>query len=188
MSHKPVKLLMALQASLVLPLLLSLSHKPVKFLMALQALLMLPTPCLPALWMLLALEMVKTLLWPVLATVVSVRFLGRQLKAEMLLGLLVGGMVAVLVEAAAGGLIGVLIGVPETGHLKAGVMTRVLLGLQRMNGAAVRVCLLLQQLPLRLIAEQDLRMTLMIYLVVSLLLQLLPELLPMKVHVRWLLL
>ena len=158
--------------------------------MALQALLMLPTPCLPALWMLLALEMVRALLWPVLAMVVSVRFLRRQLKAEMLLGLLVGGMVAVLVEAAAGGLIGVLIGVPETGHLEVGVMSGMLLGLQQMNGASVRVCLLLQQLPLRLMAEQDLLMTLMICCVLSLTicklqlqLQLLPGLLLMKVHV-----
>ena len=88
---------MALQASLVLPLLLSMSHEPMQFLMALQASLVLPVPCLPALWMPLALNMVKALLWPVLVTVVSVRFLGRQLMAGMLLGLLVGGMVAVLV-------------------------------------------------------------------------------------------
>lgn len=119
----------------------------------------------------------------------------------MLLGLLVGGMVKVLVEAAAGVLIGVLIGVltgvPEMRHLKVGVMPGVLLGLQRMNGAPVWVCLLLQQLPLRLMAEQDLLMTLMICFVVSqmihklrrqLLLQLLPEPLPMKAHVQWLLL
>ena len=151
---------------------------------------MLPVPCLPALWMPLALEMVTALLWPVLVMVVSVRFLGRQLMAGMLLGLLVGGMVEVLVAAAAGGLLGELIGVPEMGHLEVEVMTGVLLGLQQMNGAPVWVCLLLQQLPLRLMAEQDLPM---ICLVVSLmihklLLQLLPELLPMKVHVQWLLL
>ena len=110
--------------------------------------------------------------------------------AGMLLGLLVGGMVEVLVEAAAGGLIGVLIGVREMRHLKVGVMTGVLLGLQRMNGAPVQACLMLQQLPLRLMAERDLLMTLMICCVLSLMicklqlqLQLLPGLLRMKVHV-----
>ena len=156
---------------------------------------MLSVPCLPALWMPLALEMVMTLLLPVLATMVSVRFLGRQLMAGLLLGLPVGGMVAMLVEAAAGGLIGVLIGVIDTGRLKVGAVTGMLLGLQRMNMAPVWVCLLLQQLPLRLVAEQDLLMTLMICLVVSLTIyklrrQLLlqPELLPMKVHLWWLML
>jgi len=37
LSQKSVKLLMALQASLVLPLLLSMSHKPMNLSMALQA-------------------------------------------------------------------------------------------------------------------------------------------------------
>lgn len=130
------------------------------------------------------------LLWPVLVVVVSVRFLGRQPKAGMLLGLLVGGMVEVLVETAAEGLSGVLTGVPEMGHLEVGAMTGVLLGMQLMNGGPVQARVLLQQLPLRL-------MTLIICLVVSLLihtlqrqllLQLLPELLLMEVHVPWLLL
>jgi len=105
----------------------------------------------------------------------------------------VGGLVGLLAEAAAGGLIGVLVGVPEMGHLKVGVLAGVLLGLQGMNKGPVRVCLLLQQLPLRLMAEQVLLMRLTICLVLSLMihklrLQLLPGLLPMKVHVWSLLL
>jgi len=105
----------------------------------------------------------------------------------------VGGLVGLLAEAAAGGLIGVLVGVPEMGHLKVGVLAGVLLGLQRMNKGPVRVCLLLHQLPLRLMAEQVLLMRLTICLVLSLMIhklrrQLLPELLPMKVHVWSLLL
>ena len=167
-----------------------MSRELVNSLTALQSPMMLSVPCMPALLMPLALEMVATLLWALLVKVVSVRFLERQLMAGMLLGLLVGDMVEVLVEAAAGRLILLLIGVLETGHLEAEVVTEVLLGLQQMNGASVWMCLLLQQLPLRLMAEQDL---LMICVVMSLMihklrLQLLPELLPMQVHVQWLLL
>ncbi|KAA6424225.1 MAG: hypothetical protein FRX49_06184 [Trebouxia sp. A1-2] len=81
---------------------------------------------MPALLMPLALEMVATLLWALLVKVVSVRFLERQLMAGMLLGLLVGDMVEVLVEAAAGRLILLLIGVLETGHLEAEVIPLVL--------------------------------------------------------------
>ncbi len=168
-----------------------MSHKLVKIWMALRASLVLPLPCLPALGMPLALKMVTALLWHVLVMVVSVGFLGWQLMAG--LQPLVGGLVGLLAEAAAGGLIGVLVGVPEMGHLKVGVLAGVLLGLQRMNKGPVRVCLLLHQLPLRLMAEQVLLMRLTICLVLSLMIhklrrQLLPELLPMKVHVWSLLL
>ena len=72
-------------------------------------------------------------------------------------------------------------------HLKVGVSTGVLLGLQRMNGGPIWVCRLFQQVPQRLMAEQDLLMTLKIHELQRQLL-LLPELLPIKVHVRWLLL